>query len=73
MCAELSKDLLRKAHAGDLGPDGGEVQLHWRANFHRIFTRAHLTYLSFQFGSVIVPYSFCKSETLQWMTKSTWN
>lgn len=35
------------------------MPLHWKENLHRIFTHAHLTYLSFQFGSVIVPYSFC--------------
>lgn len=60
MCTVLSKELLRKALTGELGPDGGEVPLHWKANFHKIFTRAHLTYFSFKFGSVIDPYSFCR-------------
>lgn len=59
-CTGLSKELLRKVHTGELGPDGDEVPLHWQANFHKIFTRAHLTYLSYQIRSVIVPDSFSR-------------
>ena len=59
-CTGLSKELLRKVHTGELGPDGDEVPLYWQANFHKIFARAHLTYLSYQIRSVIVPASFSR-------------
>lgn len=71
MSAVQSKELLRKAHTGDLGPDGGEVPLHWKTNSHRIFIHGLLTYLSFQFWSVVVPYSFCRLEEKR-DTRSGW-
>lgn len=53
----------------------GARPLHWQANFHKIFTRAHLTYLSYQIRSVNCPRFLLQAKTKdkhwQGMTKST--